>query len=100
MVFENDYHEIVDTLDGVLLNIFKGLQRDFRKEIDIIKKNFPSQDVVIPDQTLRLHFRDAVKILNDANFTENGKPIPDDEDFSTTTERKLGALVKEKYNTD
>lgn len=100
MAFETNYHEVVDMLDGALLSIFKGLQSKYRREIEVIKQHFPSEDLIFPDKTVRLHFKEGVKMLNDSGWTENGKPIPEDEDFSTPTERKLGELVKQHYNTD
>jgi aspartyl-tRNA synthetase len=100
MAFEHDYHEVVNMLDGALLAIFRGLQQHYRREIDVIKSHFPSDDLVFPDKTVRIVFRDGVKMLNDAGWTDNGKPIPEDEDFSTPTERKLGELVKQQFGTD
>ena len=44
-----------------------------------------------------VYFRypDAVKLLR-----ENGVEMGDEEDLSTPVEKKLGALVKERYKTD
>lgn len=100
MTIEDHYHEVIDMLDGALLSIFKGLQHHYKREIDTVRKLYPSEDLVIPDKTLRLHFRDGVQLLRDAGWKEDGEEIDEYEDFSTRTERKLGQLVKEKYNTD
>lgn len=87
-------------LDGALLNIFRGLQTHLRREIDTVRKLYPSEDLVFPDKTLRLHFHDGVQMLRDSGWTDEGEEIGFYEDFSTRTERRLGELVKEKYNTD
>jgi len=100
MAIEEDYHEVVSMLDNALKTIFRGLQSEMRREIDTVRKYYPSEDLVFPEKTVMLHFLDGVKLLNDSGWTENGKPIPEYEDFSTATERRLGQLVKEKYGTD
>ena len=101
MAIENDYHEVVDMLDGALLAVFKGLQQYYRKEIQLIKRNFPSEDLVFLDQTLRLHFADGVRLLREDGWKDDeGKDIDEYEDFSTATEKRLGQIVKQKYNTD
>ena len=95
MAFEEHYHEVVDVMDEMFKTIFKGLQQHFKKEIEIVKSQFPHDDFVFPEQTVRLHYKDAVKLLREA-----GREIDDFEDFNTETEKFLGGLVKEKYNTD
>lgn len=40
-------------------------------------------------------------MLQEAGYKEDdGREITDEDDLSTAAERKLGQLVKEKYNTD
>lgn len=87
-------------LDGVLLHIFRGLQENYRKELDVVKEAFPCENLIFPDKTVRLTFKEGVKLLREAGWTDEGKEISEYEDFSTPTEKKLGAIVKEKYNTD
>jgi len=100
MTIEEDYHEVVDMLDNALKSIFRGLQSEYRRELDTVRKFYPSEDLVFPEKTVMLHFKDGVKLLNDSGWKENDEPIPEYEDFSTATERRLGQLVKEKYGTD
>lgn len=100
MAIDDHYHEVIDMLDGCFLNIFRGLQTHFRRELDTVRKMYPSEDLVFPDKTLRLHFHDAVQMLRDSGWTDEGEEIDFFEDFSTRTERRLGELVKEQYNTD
>ena len=45
--------------------------------------------------SLRLTYSEGVKMLNDHGIAMN-----DDEDLSTTNEKFLGKLVREKYGTD
>merc|ERR1719359_1465023 len=84
----------------MFINLFQGLQRDQRHLLDVVRRQFPSEDINIPDKTLRLTFKEAVKILNDAGWREDGEMISEYEDFSTPTEKHLGKLIKEQYNVD
>ncbi|TIB10364.1 hypothetical protein E3P92_03222 [Wallemia ichthyophaga] len=95
MAFEEHYHEVVEVMDEMFKTIFRGLNTQYAKEIDIIKKQFPHDEFVFPDQTVKLHYKDAIKMLREA-----GREVDDFEDFNTETEKFLGALVKDKYNTD
>ncbi|KAH8164373.1 hypothetical protein CIB48_g3869 [Xylaria polymorpha] len=101
MAILNDYHEAMDIIDNMLKAIFKGIYARYRKEIDIVKERFPHEDLVWLDETPRLTFKEAVKLLNDSGWVdEDGKPTSDNEDLATRTEIRLGQLVKEKYKTD
>ncbi|KAN0060398.1 aspartate--tRNA ligase dps1 [Thecaphora frezii] len=95
MAFEEHYHEVVDVLDGLFTFIFRELPKRYRKEIDAVKKQFPCDEFLLPEKTVRLEYKEAVAMLREA-----GKEIGDLDDLSTELERTLGALVREKYHTD
>ncbi|KAF5312607.1 hypothetical protein D9619_003211 [Psilocybe cf. subviscida] len=98
MTIEEHYHEVMETLDGMLKAIFAGLRDKYRKEIDTVHKQYPADDFKWregPEGTLVLSFRQAVDIL-----VEDGVPREDLDDFSTANEKRLGVLIKEKYDTD
>jgi aspartyl/asparaginyl-tRNA synthetase len=76
MAFEESYHEVVDILDGMLLHIFKGLKTKFAKEIEVIRRQFPADEFVFPEKTVRLRFEEAIKLLREA-----GREVDDYEDF-------------------
>ncbi|PPQ88619.1 hypothetical protein CVT25_010195 [Psilocybe cyanescens] len=98
MAIEEHYHEVMEMLDGMLKNIFSGLRDKYRKEIDVVQKQFPADDFKWregPEGTLVLSFKEAVDIL-----VEDGVPREDLDDFSTENEKRLGRLVKAKYDTD
>lgn len=101
MAIDTDYHECMHIIDGVLKAIFKGVQKTKRAELEVVKQRFPHEDLVIPDETVVLRYSEGVKLLRQAGVKhEDGSDIQDDEDFDTPTEKRLGALVKEKYHTD
>ena len=64
-----------------------------REEIDAVKAQFPSEDVVV--NPIILPFQEAVKLLREA-----GMKMDDYQDLTSELEKKLGEIVKEKYNTD
>jgi aspartyl/asparaginyl-tRNA synthetase len=86
MAIDEHYHEVLDVLDNMLLSIFKGLQSKFGKEIETIKKQFPSEDFLFLDKTLRLTFAEGMKMLKEAGATEaNGEPIGEMDDMRYVT---------------
>ncbi|CAG8542626.1 2086_t:CDS:10 [Ambispora gerdemannii] len=95
MAFEEHYHEVLEVLDELFVFIFQGLKTRFAAEIETVKRQYNTPDFEFLPKTLRLEYKDAVKLLR-----EKGVEIGDYDDLSTETERILGQLVKEKYNTD
>ncbi|KAI0940651.1 hypothetical protein AcW1_003792 [Taiwanofungus camphoratus] len=122
MRFERHYHEVMDTLDAMLVFIFRALQEQYHDEargspvlpprafcsrsrcggvqIEAVKKQFPHEDLVVLDKTPRLTFAEGIRMLKEAGWKEDGKEPVEWEDLSTNAERRLGALVKEKYGAD
>jgi aspartyl-tRNA synthetase len=101
MAIEEHYHEMLDTLDAVIKNILSGIYTKYRKEIDMVKHQFPCEDVVWLEKTPIIRFSDGIQMLNDSGWrSEEGELLPLDEDLATRDEIRLGQLVKEKYGTD
>lgn len=115
MTFEEHYHEVMETLDTMLKHIFTGLRDKYKKEIETVQKQFPAEDFKWregPEGTLVLSFKEAVEIL-----AKDGVPREELDDFryecrlslvtavrdvsgSTENEKRLGRLIKAKYDTD
>lgn len=101
MMIDEHYWEVRNLIDRTLKNIFKGVYERFRNEIEVIKRQFPHEDLVWLEETPIIPFKEAVKMLNDSGWTDDdGNPIPDDEDFGTRDEIQFGKLMKEKFKTD
>jgi hypothetical protein len=93
MAIDEHYHEVLDVLDNMLLSIFKGLQSKFGNEIETIKKQFPSEDFLFLDKTLRLTFAEGMKMLKEAGATEaNGEPIGEMDDMRYVTPSHIDDL--------
>ena len=101
MAIDEHYNEMIEVLDSVIKAILRGVYTRYRREVEIIKHQFPSEDIVILDETPIIRFTDGIKMLNDSGWRdEDGNPLPEDEDLGTRDEIRLGELVKEKYGTD
>ncbi|XP_003740658.1 aspartate--tRNA ligase, cytoplasmic [Galendromus occidentalis] len=95
MAFEYHYHEVVDTIGHMFIDIFKGLERNYGAEIEAIRRQYPSEPFQFLEPSLVLKYSEGVEMLRSA-----GIEMEDDEDLSTPNEKLLGRLVKAKYNTD
>lgn len=101
MAIEEHYHEMLEVLDAVIKSILQGVYGRYRREVETVKHQFPSEDVVWLEKTPILRFSDGIKMLNDSGWRdEDGNPLPEDEDLHTRDEIRLGELVKEKFGTD
>ncbi|KAF2460017.1 hypothetical protein BDY21DRAFT_281545 [Lineolata rhizophorae] len=101
MAIDEHYHEVLMMLDNTFKHIFKGIYERYRFELDSVKRHFPHDDLVWLDETPRIPFREAVKMLNDSGWRdEDGKELPETEDLGTRDEIQFGKLMKEKYKTD
>lgn len=89
------YHEVLDIIGDLFTSIFKGLEQNYSSEIETVRKQYPSEPFKYLVPALRLEYSEGVKMLN-----ENGVEMGDEEDLSTTNEKFLGKLVRQKYGTD
>lgn len=97
MAFEEDYHEVVSLLEELMLFIFNGLRERYRKETELVRTVYRVEEFKLPPpgKVPRLHFKKGIEMLRAA-----GEELNDFDDLSTPQEKKLGALVLEKYGTD
>lgn len=101
MAIEEHYHEMLEIVDAVIKEILRGLYERYPREIAAVKHQFPCEDLVWLDQTPVIRFSEGIRMLNESGWlTEDGTPLPEDEDLHTRDEVRLGELVREKYGTD
>ena len=101
MAIEEHYHEMLDVIDATIKNILKGVYSRNRREVEIVKHQFPSDDVVWLEHTPVIRFADGIRMLNDSGWRdEEGNLLNENEDLHTRDEIHLGELVREKYGTD
>mgnify|MGYP001593659560 CR=1 FL=1 len=101
MASAEHYPEVMETIDGMLRAIFRGLQTTYAAEITTVQKQCP-HDCLSSPRNGRFKHTDAIKILQDAKVVQAPPPalIGDYDDMSTRTEKAHGVLVKEKCGTD
>ncbi|KAI0400660.1 aspartyl-tRNA synthetase [Xylaria palmicola] len=101
MEIQNSYTEVLSTLEGVLLSIFRGLQERCAEEIESVRSVYHSEPLLLPEpgKEVRLTFAEAQKLLREEGPAEFAN-VRDDEDMSTPQEKALGQVVRNKYKTD
>lgn len=95
MEFKDHYFEVLDMLGDMLVYLFKNLKSRFSRELDVINAQYPFEDFKCAEPVVKLHFIDGVKMLHAAGIEQDLH-----DDLSTYTEKTLGKLIREKYDTD
>ncbi|KAK4949962.1 hypothetical protein LTR10_011804 [Elasticomyces elasticus] len=100
-VFDNHYHEVLEFAEKLIVFIVQELDARYKDEIAVVHKYFPrAGDFKIKDgKALRLKYFDGIQILKDAGVdtTEQDNLVTD---LTTAQEKRLGQLIREKYDTD
>jgi len=94
MAIKESYMEILDFSGELFGYIFEGLEKRFSKELAAVQEQYPFDPFKFK-KNVKITFEEGCKLLKEAGVEQD--PL---EDLSTETERKLGALVREKYDTD
>ena len=98
MTIKEHYHEVLEMLNGIFVNIFDGLNEQ-QELLAAVNAQYPFEPLVYPREMLIISFAEGIQMLRDAQV-EGWEDLSEDEDIGTTHERQLGGLVKEKYGTD
>lgn len=67
MAFEEDYHEVVELLEGLMLYIFNGLKERYKKETDLVRSIYHVEEFKLPEagNVPRLPFSEGIQMLRD-----------------------------------
>lgn len=95
MAFKYHYHEALENIADLFVQMFKGLEMLCKVEIETIAKQYPAEKFKFLDPSLILEYHEGVKMLREA-----GVKMEDEDDLTTANEKLLGKLVKVKYETD
>lgn len=95
MEFNDHYFEVLDILGEMMAFMFKNLKIRYAKELAVVNEQYPFEEFKIKEPVVKISFKEGVAMLR-----ETGVEQGDLEDLSTETEKALGAIVKEKYDTD
>ena len=96
MTIQHSYFEVLQVINDLFFFIFEGLNTRYGKDLQEVYKFFPfiepfkwSQDPVC------LTFHEAVELLKSEGIEQSLH-----QDLTTVIEKKLGEIVRKKYNTD
>lgn len=95
MTIYEHYSECLDVFSDLFNFIFHGLETRYKKELEAVRAQHPFEDFKYQVPTVRITYEEGVTMLREA-----GEDIGFEDDLSTPQEKKLGKLVKEKYDTD
>ncbi|KAL6639782.1 hypothetical protein ACP70R_022604 [Stipagrostis hirtigluma subsp. patula] len=95
MEIKEHYFEVCDIIDGLFVSIFKHLNENCKKELEAINRQYPFEPLKYLEKTLKLPYEEGIEMLKEA-----GTEIEPMGDLNTEAEKKLGRLVREKYDTD
>uniref|UniRef100_A0A7S1T7F6 aspartate--tRNA ligase n=1 Tax=Compsopogon caeruleus TaxID=31354 RepID=A0A7S1T7F6_9RHOD len=97
MTILDHYYEIVRIIDHLFVSIFDGLQRRHALDLATIGAQYPFEPLRYrkAGENLILQFHEGIRMLR-----EDGVEIEDFSDLNTEQEKRLGKLVREKFDTD
>ena len=95
MVIHEHYDEALELMSELFIYIFDGVNERCRNELERIREQHPFEDLKYLRPTLKLNYSEGCQLLRSAGIEQD-----DFEDLSTENEKKLGDIVKEKFDTD
>jgi len=95
MAFKDHYFEVLDVIGDLFYYIFEGIHSRFSHELNVIANQYPFEPLKFSKDILKLDFKEGVRMLEEAGVKQDVN-----EDLTTDTEKFLGKLVREKYDTD
>ncbi|GMI09658.1 hypothetical protein TrRE_jg11349 [Triparma retinervis] len=95
MAINEHYYEVLEVFSDLFIGIFDGLNERCKDELERVREQHPFEDLKYLRPTLRLTYAEGCALLRGAGINQG-----DLDDLSTENERKLGEIVREKYETD
>lgn len=68
MAFQEEYHEVMDLLEEMMLHIFNGLRTRFNEPTELVRSVYKVQEFKLPEagKVPRLPFSEGIQMLRDA----------------------------------
>lgn len=95
MTIHEHYDEVLEVFSDLFIYIFDGIKNKCKNELERIREQHPFEDLKYLKPTLKISFAEGCKLLREAGIDQD-----EYEDLSTVNERKLGDIIKQKYDTD
>jgi len=71
MAFQEHYHEVVDLLNQLFMYIFSELPKRYATEIAAVRRQYPSEEFLVPEAPVCLNFKEGIQMLRDAGYEVN-----------------------------
>lgn len=95
MEFKNHYFEVLDIIGELMVFMFTEMKTRYARELGVINDQYPFEEFKCANPVVKINFKEGVQLLKEAGIDQD--PL---EDLDTPTEKALGAIVREKYDTD
>lgn len=95
MSIKEHYFELLDFFGELFPYIFNNIEKRYARELEAINQQFEFTPFKCRLPVVKLTFAEGIELLK-----ENGIEWPAMEDLSTEVEKKLGEIVRNKYDTD
>uniref|UniRef100_A0A803KTX2 aspartate--tRNA ligase n=1 Tax=Chenopodium quinoa TaxID=63459 RepID=A0A803KTX2_CHEQI len=95
MEIKEHYSEVMDIIDRLFVTIFDHLNENCKGELEAVSRQYEFEPLKYLRKTLQLTFPEGVQMLKEA-----GIEVDPYGDLNTDIERKLGKLVRDKYDTE
>merc|ERR1711957_300152 len=89
------YDEVLEVYSDLFIHIFDGINKRCKNELERVREQHPFEDLKYLTPTLKITYAEGCKLLREAGVEQG-----DYDALSTLNEKKLGQIVKEKYDTD
>ncbi|WUR05116.1 aspartate-tRNA ligase (DARS1) [Vairimorpha necatrix] len=96
MEVTDNYLTLIYFIYDLMKNIFTFLSENYNNELETIGKYFDFEPFVFTDKPVILDYVECMKLLKDEENIE----MKLEDDFNNENEKKLGEIVKRKWNTD
>eukprot|EP00892_Ulva_mutabilis_P010960 jgi/Ulvmu1/8236/UM041_0046.1 len=94
MEIKEHYFEVIDVIEALFADIFKGIEDQCKIELQAVQQQFPFEPFVM--NPMRFTFAQIVQMLQENGFPDHSVY----EDINTTQEKLLGKIIKAKHGTD
>ena len=95
MEIKQHYFEVLDVIGKLFNHMFRGLETRYAKELAAVNEQYAFEPFKFLEEPLKITFEEGVALLKEAGIEQDVM-----EDLDTVNEKALGALVREKFNTD
>lgn len=95
MELDRSYVDVIHFIYNLFVDIFKTLNSEYKREIDIIRKYRHFEDLKYSESPIIIAHREAVDLLKAQGFE-----LTYEDDFSNEQEKALGNIIKDLHNVD